>query len=129
MNKHSWNLFLSIVVDPNLFNGQLDNQTLSSAESEWAVTNKSPPSNLSSPTSSPLAHPDVIQTPAPCNTELKVRKNEFCFDLWKSKKSRFMFYVNRFEYRIVINSCFLSINKKSILFLDTKHDSTNPIQC
>ncbi|KAM8745862.1 tudor domain-containing protein 5 [Acanthopagrus schlegelii] len=55
--------------DPSLFDGQLHNQTLST-ESGWAVTNKSPPTNHSSPTSSPLAHPDVIQTPAPCKAEL-----------------------------------------------------------
>ncbi|XP_073332200.1 tudor domain-containing protein 5 isoform X2 [Pagrus major] len=57
--------------DPNLFNGQLHNQTLSSTELGRALTNKSSPTNHSSPTSSPLAHPDVIQTPTPCKAELK----------------------------------------------------------
>ncbi|XP_035508742.1 tudor domain-containing protein 5 [Morone saxatilis] len=55
--------------DNNLFSALLDEQTLNCSELSSALTDKSPPVNPSSPTSSPLAPPDLIQlktTPAYC---------------------------------------------------------------
>ncbi|XP_051233340.1 tudor domain-containing protein 5 isoform X1 [Dicentrarchus labrax] len=55
--------------DTNLFIALLDEQTLNCSELGSAWTDKSPPANPSSPTSSPLAPPDLIQlktTPGYC---------------------------------------------------------------
>ncbi|XP_039984228.1 tudor domain-containing protein 5 isoform X2 [Xiphias gladius] len=58
----------------NPFSALLNDQTLSCSELGWALTNESAPTNPTSPASSPLAPPDLIQsktTRAHCKADLK----------------------------------------------------------
>lgn len=78
----------------NPFSALLNDQTLSCSELGWALTNESPPTTPSSPTSSPLVPPDLIQTKATqthCKTDLEVRRHQLCLVLWKQSHCGFMF--------------------------------------
>ncbi|XP_047192939.1 tudor domain-containing protein 5 isoform X2 [Scophthalmus maximus] len=59
----------------NLFGALLNNQTLSCSELTRALSNESPPTDPTSPTLSPLAPPDLIQTkttPEHCKADLRM---------------------------------------------------------
>ncbi|XP_035863414.1 tudor domain-containing protein 5 isoform X2 [Sander lucioperca] len=61
-------------MDANPFNALINGQTFSYSELGCALTNKPPPTSPSCPTSSPLAHPDLIQSQkilTHCKADLK----------------------------------------------------------
>ncbi|XP_060890098.1 tudor domain-containing protein 5 isoform X2 [Labrus mixtus] len=58
------------------FNALLNEESLSGGDLGWPMTNNSPSTRTSTPTSSPLAPPDLIQmktSPAHCKAELKTQ--------------------------------------------------------
>ncbi|XP_047443460.1 tudor domain-containing protein 5 isoform X2 [Mugil cephalus] len=64
----------SLLQEANQYIALLNDQTLCCNKPVWVLTNKSPPVSHTSPTSSPLAPPDLIQTeatPARCKADLK----------------------------------------------------------
>lgn len=97
-----------------MFDALLNDETVSCSDLDWALTNKTHPTNPSSPTSSPLAPPDLIQTKTTPShkTDLKVRRVVFtCVGFYG-----FMFFVHLFKQN---NKCLLfclSIDKALLCF-------------
>lgn len=71
--------------DSSLSSTLLSDSTVTFGKSDGASTNITHTTDHSSPTSNPLANPDLIQTEANpvCTSALKVRNPQFCLALFK----------------------------------------------